>query len=192
VQGTVLCLKNNWNPVFAVNAEEYGQMELFWIMTTLGLVRQQRPLKRFEIRKLKFRLLRHPALPPIPRPIWLPYFEPLGDGLLGRRFANDEERGQGRGAYWPCARPKIFFADDIRKLVHRSNKRVEKEINFPFWNPLVISRLTFPSITVTSCRKRSCRRFEPCTMRGASLCYVKAGGGHTRVYPSFRTKSITK
>jgi len=37
VHSILLCLKRSWNPLFAVNAEECWQMELFCIMTTFSL-----------------------------------------------------------------------------------------------------------------------------------------------------------
>jgi hypothetical protein len=50
----VQCLERSLNPLFTVKAEECRQMELYRIMTTLDLIRQKRPLKRFENRNSSF------------------------------------------------------------------------------------------------------------------------------------------
>jgi hypothetical protein len=77
------------------------------------------------IRKLKSELLPHPPYSPDLAPPDYHIFGPIKDALRGRRLANDEEVKNAVHT-WLRVKPKTFIPGDIRRLVDRSNKCVEK------------------------------------------------------------------
>jgi len=55
----VQCLKRSWNPLFTLNAEEFWQIELFCIVSTLKLIWQHLPLNQFKYWNASFSPTQH-------------------------------------------------------------------------------------------------------------------------------------
>ena len=77
------------------------------------------------LRKFKFKVKAHPLYSPDLAPSDYHLFGSLKEVLRGRRFISNQEVKEGVHA-WLSAQPKTF-SEDIRKLVQRWTKCVEKQ-----------------------------------------------------------------
>jgi len=115
VHGIVLCLKRNWNLLFAMqkNADKSSQPHMAAVTIKT-------------IWKLKFILLPHPAYGPSHALHDYHIFRLLTDVLHGHQFENEEEV-QGHGAYKALSVTKNMLCRwHQAKLMDQSNKCVEK------------------------------------------------------------------
>ena len=71
----------------------------------------------------------HPPYRPDLAPSDYHLFRLLKEALRGRQFTSDLEVKEAVHA-WLAAQPKTFFSEDIRKLVQRWTKCIEKQENY--------------------------------------------------------------
>jgi histone-lysine N-methyltransferase SETMAR len=69
--------------------------------------------------------MERPAHSPDLAPSDFHLFGPFKEALGGRRFQRDDVKNAVH--QWPCAQPKTFYYDGIKKLIGRWEKCVEKQ-----------------------------------------------------------------
>jgi len=78
------------------------------------------------LKQLKWEAMEHPAYSPDLAPSDFHLFGPLKNPLRGRRFSCDDDV-KAAVHQWLRAQPKTFFANGIKKLVGRWEKRIAKQ-----------------------------------------------------------------
>jgi len=153
VHSIVLCLKKRWNPLFTINTGKLTNGVIFHYDDAQP---HTAAVTVETIWKPKFKLLLHSAYSPDLIPFYYHIFRSFKDVLCRCQFANSKEV-KDAVHMWLCTQLKIFFADDIRKLVDWTNKcmeklgdyvkkvnifvlgtfcRIKRIINCPVWIPL--------------------------------------------------------